>query len=265
MESTAFFEKKIGLTPKDFNKVKNTSIEDIIIEKARVLLEGKCSEQGFVIPGSVSLISRSMGYFEPARFTGDAVYYAKFQGKVIYPADGVTIIGEVIRKNKMGLYVNYKDAIRIQVPRDLHLGNEEYEAVDIGDMVEVEIKRSTFQINDDYILASGVFLSNKKGDSGATQTTGALNEIIGFTDEITAETEDNTAEDLEFNEEEQAAEEVAGEAGEAGEAGNQLGGDNSEYSDSDSDSDIDLEDESEDEGNETHNNGYEANTNEDEM
>jgi hypothetical protein len=189
-----------------------------------------------------------MGYFEPARFTGDAVYYAKFQGKIIYPADGVTIIGEVIRKNKMGLYVNYKDAIRIQVPRDLHLGNEEYEAVDIGDMVEVEIKRSTFQINDDYILASGVFLSNKKDDSEVVSSTDKLNEIIGVTDEdtneVTAQLEDNTAEDLEFNEEEQAAEE---------EISNQLGGDQSDYSDSnsdsDSDSDSDLENDSEDEDN----------------
>ena len=255
METTAFFEKKISLTPKDFNKVKVTSIEDIIIEKARVLLESKCSEQGFVIPGSISLLSRSMGYFEPARFTGDAVYYAKFQGKVIYPADGVTIIGEVIRKNKMGLYVNYKDAIRIQVPRDLHLGNEEYEAVEIGDMVEIEIKRSTFQINDDYILASGVFLTNKKDASGLAS---GLDTIVGVSnDEITAvPVENDTAENLEFDEEEEQAELEKG-------VSNQLGGDGD--SDSDSDSDYQNDSESEDESDDTHNEGYEANTNEDEL
>jgi hypothetical protein len=161
MESTSFFEKKISLTPKDLNRVKKSSIEDIILEKAKASIESKCSEHGFVLPGSITLISRSMGYFEPARFTGDAVYYCKLQGKVIYPADGVRVIGKVIRKNKMGLYVNYRDAIRIQVPRDLHLGSEEYENVKIGDNVEVELKRSKFQINDAYILASGVFISNK--------------------------------------------------------------------------------------------------------
>ncbi len=161
MESTSFFEKKISLTPKDLNRVKKSSIEDIILEKAKASIESKCSEHGFVLPGSITLISRSMGYFEPARFTGDAVYYCKLQGKVIYPADGVRVIGKVIRKNKMGLYVNYRDAIRIQVPRDLHLGSEEYENVKIGDNVEIELKRSKFQINDAYILASGVFISNK--------------------------------------------------------------------------------------------------------
>ena len=168
MESTAFFEKKICLSPKDLNRVKSSSLEDIILEKARVLLEEKCSEHGFVLPGSVKLISRSMGYFEPARFTGDVVYYVKTEGSVIYPADGVRVVGEVIRKNKMGLYVVYRDAIRIQVPRDLHIGNEDYEAVNIGDKVEVELKRSKFQVNDAYILASGVFVGGKSGEMGAS-------------------------------------------------------------------------------------------------
>jgi hypothetical protein len=165
METTAFFEKKISLNAKDINRIKNSSIEDIILEKAKVLLEEKCSEHGFVIPGSLKLISRSMGYFEPARFTGDAVYYVKMEGKVIYPADGVRVSGEVIRKNKMGMYVVHRNAIRIQVPRDLHLGSEEYESVKIGDIVDVEIKRSRFQINDTYILASGMFIENKTENS----------------------------------------------------------------------------------------------------
>jgi hypothetical protein len=161
MESTAFFEKKISLTPSEFNKVKNNSVDSLLEEKAKELVENKCSENGFILSGTVKLISRSMGYFEPARFTGDAVYYVKLEGKVIYPADGIRVVGEVIRKNKMGLYVDYRKAIRIQVPRDLHLGSEEFDLVEIGDNVEVELKRSKFQINDPYILASGVFIAKK--------------------------------------------------------------------------------------------------------
>jgi flagellar biosynthesis/type III secretory pathway M-ring protein FliF/YscJ len=67
--------------------------------------------------------------------------------------------GTVIRKNKMGLYINYKDAIRIQVPRDLHLDRPEFEDIQVGETVEVELKRSKFAIYDAYILASGMFLS----------------------------------------------------------------------------------------------------------
>ena len=159
MQTTAYFEKKVNLTPLDFNKLKDVSLEEILTTKSKELMENKCSESGFVLPGSVKLLSRSMGYFEAARFTGDAVYYVKLEGRVVYPADGVRVVGTVIRKNKMGLYVEYQEAIRIQIPRDLHLGNEEFDSVEIGDTVLVELKRSKFQINDLYILASGIFLA----------------------------------------------------------------------------------------------------------
>jgi len=167
MESTAFFEKKISLTPSDFNEVKTTPIEEILLRKARESVENKCSEQGFVLPGTLQLLSRSMGYFESARFTGEAIYYVKLEGKVVYPVEGVQVLGKVIRKNKMGLYINYNDAIRIQVPRDLHLNEPEFEEVQIGDNVYVELKRSKFAIHDTYILASGLFLRK----DGASQTT----------------------------------------------------------------------------------------------
>ena len=165
MESTAFFEKKIGLTPSDFNKLKDVPVDDILLSKSKEIMENKCSEHGFVLPGSLKLLSRSMGYFESARFTGDAVYYVKLEGRVVYPADGVRVVGEVIRKNKMGLYVQYKNAIRVQVPRDLHIGNEEFDIVEIGDNVLVELKRSKFQINDPYILASGIFIMKNPSSS----------------------------------------------------------------------------------------------------
>jgi hypothetical protein len=167
MESTAFFEKKLSLTPSDFNKVKSLSVDVILLQKAKDSMEKKCSEQGFVLPGTIEMLSRSMGYFEAARFTGDAIYYVKLQGTVIYPVDGIRVKGEVIRKNKMGLYVDYKQAIRIQVPRDLHIGMIEYENVKIGDIIEVELKRSKFAINDTYILASGIFHATVESEKQA--------------------------------------------------------------------------------------------------
>jgi len=165
MESTAFFEKKINLTPREFNEIKSQTVQELLTKKAVQMMEEKCSEHGFVLPGTIKMLSHSMGHFEAARFTGDAIYYVKLEGRVIYPADGVRVTGEVIRKNKMGLYINHRNAIRIQVPRDLHIGNQEYDGVQIGDQVEVELKRSKFAIQDAYILASGMFLRLHGADS----------------------------------------------------------------------------------------------------
>jgi len=194
MESVAFFEKKVNLRPNDLNRIGEYTVNDLLEQKVRGLLENKCSEHGFVLPDSVRLLSHSMGYFEPARFTGDAVYYVKAE-----------VEGEVLRKNKMGLYLKYGDGIRIQVPRDLNLTEEkreEFERVDIGDTVKVILKKSLFQINDPYILTNGIFVE-KVGDLAVREE----EEEKEAEEEVEAEAEEAEAEaEAEEPEEEEVAE-----------------------------------------------------------
>jgi hypothetical protein len=108
-----------------------------------------------------------MGAAEKGHFTSDFLYYMKVQGKVYNPPDGLEVEGEVVRKNKMGLYVIIEDAIRIMVPRDLHIGNEEFDAIELGDRIRIEIKKSRFQVNDTHILSIGQYLGTVGTDSGS--------------------------------------------------------------------------------------------------
>ena len=160
MEHTAIFEEQVSLTPKDMRD-KVASVEALVQDKLQARLEGRCSRHGFVQPGSIKVLSRSMGSMEKGRFTGSFIFYVQAEGNVLNPPDGVVIEGEVIRKNKMGMYVSYQDAIRVIIPRDLHIGDEAFEAVEIGEKVEIEIKKSRFQVNDPYILSVGTFRSSK--------------------------------------------------------------------------------------------------------
>ena len=160
MEHTAVFEEQVSLTAKDMRE-KLGSIEDRLVEKLQMRLEGRCSRHGFVKPGSIKLLSRSMGSMEKGRFTGDFIFYLQVEATVLNPADGTVLQGEVIRKNKMGMYVSFEDAIRIIIPRDIHIGNEAFDRVEIGEKVEVEVKKSRFQVNDPYILSVGIFKSSK--------------------------------------------------------------------------------------------------------
>jgi len=203
MESTAFFETKVSLTPKDMNSLNVKPIEELLLEKVRTKLEDKCTSNGFVLPGTLKVISRSVGYFEAARFTGEAVYYVKSEGRVLYPADGVRVEAEIVRKNKMGMYVIHRNAIRIQIPRDLHLGNLEYDNVDIGDHVIVELKRSKFAINDPYILASGLFISAVESKSDEQEEDADKEEVE---EEVQEEEEQADKEEVEKEEEEEEEE-----------------------------------------------------------
>jgi hypothetical protein len=158
MRTRAIFERKVGLFPKDLNTVTNAGVIDtLLLNKVKESMEGRCSQHGWVIPGTLKILSRSMCQNEAGRFTGAMVSWIQAEGEVYYPSDKMEIIGEVLKKNKMGLFVLFENAIQVMVPRDLHLGNEEYEAVEIGNYVRLELKKSRFQVNDKYILSVGEF------------------------------------------------------------------------------------------------------------
>jgi ribA/ribD-fused uncharacterized protein len=172
MEVQSSFETKVTLSPEDLTLLANHksrddkakrrdgygSIDDVIEKKIKETYEGKCSRSGYVLPNSVKLLSRSVGMVEKGRFTGDILFYAEATCKVYQPPEGVILAGRVTHRNRMGIYVDYNDhAIRIMVPRDLHIGNEEFDSIEVGDIVKVEIKKSRYQVNDVSILSVGVF------------------------------------------------------------------------------------------------------------
>ncbi len=159
METKVVFEEKVSLSPTDINRIQSSSIDELLLKKFAKTNEGQCSVHGWLIPGSLKILSRSIPTSEGGRFTGDLVSWVQIEGSVIYPVDGARLQGLVLKKNKMGLFVMYENAIQIMVPRDLHIGNEEFDSIQINDMIEVEIKKSRFQVKDQYILSVGLFIS----------------------------------------------------------------------------------------------------------
>jgi hypothetical protein len=207
MEHTAIFEEQVALTPVDFKRAIK-DIDAILLEKFRARIENKCSRHGYVLPNTLKILSRSMGMVERGRFTGNIIFRVQAEGGVINPPDGVKLKGEVVRKNKMGLYVNYRDAIRMIVPRDMSIGDKEFEQVNVGDIVNVEIKKSRFQVNDEYILSVGSFQGvDTKATEAAGKTAAAL-------EAVPEENVVEEAEEEDLVEEEEAAEETGEDAGE---------------------------------------------------
>jgi ribA/ribD-fused uncharacterized protein len=174
IETIAVFEEKVTLTPRDMANAK-ININAAVVSKLAEKIEGRCSLHGWVVPNTVKVLSRSMGYVEKGRFTGDIVFHVQAQAKVYNPASGSHLVCEVTGNNMMGMYVTYKvpkqeknkktkaivktdvDAIKVILPRDLHIGDESFSKVEIGERVNVEIKKSRFQVNDPFILSVGTF------------------------------------------------------------------------------------------------------------
>jgi DNA-directed RNA polymerase subunit E'/Rpb7 len=224
MNYMALFEEQVALTSKDLCQ-EIESIDALLAEKLQRKLEGKCSRHGYVVAGSLKVLSRSMGAMERGRFTGSILYYIQAEANVLNPPEGSHLEGVVIRKNKMGIYVSYSvndgenEAIRVIVPRDLHIGDDAFEAVEIGETVKVEIKKSRFQINDPYILSVGMFLSSSgKGVKAPVEAVEA-DEVLEEGEEGAEDAEGEEGaeevedEDVEVVEGEEGAEVVEGEEG----------------------------------------------------
>lgn len=195
IESVAVFEEKVTLTPRDLANPK-ININAAVVSKLAEKIEGRCSLHGWVVPNTVKILSRSMGYVEKGRFTGDIVFHVQAQAKVYNPASGSHLVCEVTGNNMMGMYVTFKvpkqekdkktknivrtevDAIKVILPRDLHIGDEAFSKIEIGERVNVEIKKSRFQVNDPFILSVGVFEGKVGSDYVAPKVEEAENVVV---------------------------------------------------------------------------------------
>ena len=156
MFSTIYLDERVALLPIEMNAVRSEdTVRDLLLTKLREKHEGKCNANGYVRPGSITLLGRSMGQAENGRFTGNVIYDCKLQCEVLYPVAGTMMSGKVIKVVKMGAYVVYEEAIRILLPRDIHIGNPTFDAMKEGDVVNVRIERSRFQTNDNFIMSVG--------------------------------------------------------------------------------------------------------------
>jgi len=158
---TILLDERIALTAMELNLVKSSEeIRYQLEQKLRDKYEGKCNTSGFVQPGSIKLLAKSMGLFEHGRFTGNILYDCRASCNIYVPIAKTILKVKIIRENKMGAYAiltkeGEEQAIRILIPRDLHLGDVVFDSLTVGMIVSIELLQSRFQTNDPYIKGLG--------------------------------------------------------------------------------------------------------------
>lgn len=156
-------EERLSINPSDTASKATIGqegfIDNILLQRLKAKIEGRCISSGFVKPNSLTILHRSMGTAENGRFTGNWIYYVKTRCDVFHPETNTPVTCKVIKVNKMGAYVVFDEAMRVLLPRDLHLGNETFDSLNTDDLVVVNILRSRFQTNDPFISSVGLFIS----------------------------------------------------------------------------------------------------------
>jgi hypothetical protein len=154
-----YLDERIAITPIEFNDVGSPEeIHHLLEKKLRDQYEGRCHITGYVQPGSLQLLDHSMGIFEHGRFTANVLYDCRASCKIYIPVAKSILKVKITMINKAGAYAflaaeGEDQAMRIQIPRDIHLGDVSFDTLSVGNIVLVELLRSRFQTKDPFIQA----------------------------------------------------------------------------------------------------------------
>uniref|UniRef100_A0A6C0KZR5 S1 motif domain-containing protein n=1 Tax=viral metagenome TaxID=1070528 RepID=A0A6C0KZR5_9ZZZZ len=163
MYKAVFLEERVSLSPNDISKKDGAGdLNELLLNRLKNKIEARCIASGYVKPDSLEVLHRSMGMAENGRFTGNYIFYLKLRCKVFHPETGTPVDCKVLKVNKMGAYVVLDEAMRVLLPRDLHIGNTDFDSLKPDDSVSIQILRSRFQTNDAFISAVGMFVSRSK-------------------------------------------------------------------------------------------------------
>ena len=157
-----YLDHRVALSPTELHEAA-ADMDAFLVKKIRKVLEGQCCTHGYVRRGSTQILARSMGQAEHCRFTGDFIYHCKIRVLCLLPEAGQLVDARILKVSKIGAYAlivddgKIQEAMRILVPRDFHLGNEEFDALEVDQGIKVRLLSSRFQANDAFIQAVGTY------------------------------------------------------------------------------------------------------------
>lgn len=125
------------------------NIQTSLLSQIKAEVEGRCGTEGYIQSKSSVIIEYSLGRMNILQ--PGVRYRVKFQADVCFPHKGQILTAPVIFRSKIGIHAESKP-LRILLPRDLHIGNTEFEEVQPNDSIEVEVLGAEFKQNDEEIF-----------------------------------------------------------------------------------------------------------------
>jgi len=114
---------------------------------------GTCTPEGYLRKGSITIEEYSLGRVNLIK--GGLDFTAvRFQADICMPHPGQTFRAKVVLKSKIGLHAEVLP-IMVLLPRDLHIGNEAFDAIREDQEIEFEVIGSKFQQGNDSIDVLG--------------------------------------------------------------------------------------------------------------
>ena len=136
----------------------SNNIQKTILNILRNEFEGKCSNEGYIQKNSINVLEHSIGVANEQNI----IYDVTFEASVCYPVEDQIFNCKIQNITKAGVKAVLSDTdnpIVIFAARDLHLDNDEFNSLEIGDLINVSILGIRFEVYDQYISAISKFIN----------------------------------------------------------------------------------------------------------
>ena len=160
-------------------KYMQRNIQSSLLSQLKGQIEGRCGIEGYVQPKTSVIVEYSLGSCSILR--PGVTYEVRFQADICYPRKGQVLRVPVIFRSKIGVHAE-QSPLRVLLPRDLHIGNPEFESIQEKDEVEFEVLGAEFKQNDEQVFVLGKLIKRIP----AAVEEGKTEAVIPVVDEVTA-------------------------------------------------------------------------------
>jgi DNA-directed RNA polymerase subunit E'/Rpb7 len=123
-----------------------------ILGQLKTTMEGRCISEGYIQKDSITVLNYSLGRVNQTK--GGVDYDVTYQADVCFPHPGQVFKATMSLRSKIGVHADITP-LNILIPRDLHIGNQEFEQLEPNQEFEFEVIGPQFKQQDRVIVVVG--------------------------------------------------------------------------------------------------------------
>lgn len=150
-----FERRELTKKVKIHSKFIQRNIQASLLAQLKGQYQGRCSAEGYIHKDSLTIVNYSLGRVDYLK--GGVNYDVTFQADICLPHPGQKLKAPVTLRSKIGIHAE-TGPIKVLIPRDLHIGNEQFDSINPEQEVEFEVIGSQFKQGDEYIVVVGKLL-----------------------------------------------------------------------------------------------------------
>lgn len=166
------------------------NIQSSLLAQLKLAYEGKCLFEGYIQPDTIQIVRYSLGRVNVLK--GGVDYDVEFQTDICMPHAGQTLRARVVLKSKVGVHAEVAP-VKVLIPRDLHIGVEDFEKIEVDQEIEFEVVGAQFRQQDKDIIVVGKLKSAlAAGPLPSLLSSPSQAEVVSASNMGTGESEEKT-------------------------------------------------------------------------